>query len=95
MGSRIDDGHADLLSLRRDVRIVCLAALASLSTDSLPVVVVEQPVFSVSTLNNVLLMVDKVIFPVEIDLSIPRYLVALTALGFLFRGLIFEEEESR
>jgi Family of unknown function (DUF5985) len=51
--------------------------------------------FSVSTFNNLLLMVDKLIFPVEIDLSIPRYLVALTALGFLFRGLIFDEEESR
>jgi hypothetical protein len=51
--------------------------------------------FSVSTFNNLLLMVDKVIFPVEIDLSIPRYLIALTALGFLFRGLIFDEEESR
>jgi hypothetical protein len=51
--------------------------------------------FSVSTLNNLLLMVDKLVFPVEIDLSIPRYLVALVALGFLFRGMIFDEEEAR
>jgi len=48
--------------------------------------------FCVSTFNNLLLMVDKIVLPVEIDLSIPRYLIALVGLGFLFRGLIFEEE---
>lgn len=48
--------------------------------------------FVVSTVNNLLLMVDKVIFPVTIDLSVPRYLIALLALAVLFRGLIFEEE---
>jgi hypothetical protein len=49
--------------------------------------------FAVATLNNIMLMVDKLIFPVEIDLTIPRYLVALAALGCLFKGLIFDEEE--
>jgi hypothetical protein len=48
--------------------------------------------FAASTANNLLLMVDKLIFPVEIDLSAPRYLIALIALTILFRGLIFEEE---
>jgi hypothetical protein len=48
--------------------------------------------FAVSTINNMVLMVDKLIFPAEIDLSGPRYLIALIALGVLFRGLIFEEE---
>lgn len=51
--------------------------------------------FLVSTLNNLFLVMDKVIFPVEIDLSIPRYLIALTALGFLLYGLLFDEEETR
>lgn len=48
--------------------------------------------FVVSSVNNVLLMVDKLVFPVTIDLSVPRYLISLLALGLLFRGLIFEEE---
>lgn len=48
--------------------------------------------FIISTFNNLLLVVDKLIFPVEVDLSVPRYLVALVALGILFRGVIFEEE---
>lgn len=48
--------------------------------------------FVVSTVNNLLLMIDKIVFPVTIDLTIPRYLIALLALGVLFRGLIFEEE---
>jgi hypothetical protein len=48
--------------------------------------------FTISTFNNLLLVVDKLIFPVEVDLSVPRYLVALVALGILFRGVIFEEE---
>jgi len=48
--------------------------------------------FCISTLNNLLLVVDKLIFPVEVDLSVPRYLVALAGLMVLFRGLIFEEE---
>jgi len=48
--------------------------------------------FVVSAVNNVLLMVDKLVFPVTIDLSVPRYLISLLAFGILFRGLIFEEE---
>ncbi|MDF2756916.1 MAG: conserved rane protein of unknown function [Nitrospira sp.] len=51
--------------------------------------------FLISTLNNLLLVMDKIIFPLELDLSIPRYLVALTALCFLLHGLIYSEEEPR
>jgi hypothetical protein len=40
-------------------------------------------------------VMDKIIFPLELDLSIPRYLVALTALCFLLHGLIYSEEEPR
>jgi Family of unknown function (DUF5985) len=51
--------------------------------------------FLISTLNNLLLVMDKVIFPVELDLSIPRYCVALIALCFLLHGLINSEEAPR
>jgi len=47
--------------------------------------------FAVSTFNNMFLMVDKLIVPL-VDLSILRYLVSLTALAMLLRGLIFEVE---
>lgn len=42
------------------------------------------------TLNNLLLVADKLIFP-DIDLLTPRLLVALIALFFLVYGLIFDE----
>lgn len=48
--------------------------------------------FAVTTFNNLLLVVDKVVFPTEIDLSVMRYLVSLAALAVLLRGLIFEVE---
>lgn len=47
--------------------------------------------FSVSALNNVFLVVDKVIFP-EVDLTVYRYLVALAGLLVLLPGLILEQE---
>lgn len=48
--------------------------------------------FAVTTFNNLLLVVDKLVFPTEIDLSVMRYLISLAALGVLLRGLIFEVE---
>lgn len=42
------------------------------------------------TLNNALLVVDKLVFP-EIDLMTLRLSVALIALFFLLYGLIFDE----
>jgi hypothetical protein len=46
--------------------------------------------FAGATLNNLLLVADKVIFP-EIDLLTLRLAVALLALVFLLYGLIFDE----
>jgi hypothetical protein len=47
--------------------------------------------FTIVAANNVLLMVDKVIFPL-IDLTVFRYAVALGAHGIFLYGLIFEGE---
>jgi Family of unknown function (DUF5985) len=47
--------------------------------------------FSIAALNNVFLVVDKVIFP-NIDLTVYRYAVALLGLLILLPGLILERE---
>jgi hypothetical protein len=47
--------------------------------------------FSISALNNVFLVIDKVIYP-DIDLTAYRYLVALAGLCVLLPGLILERE---
>ena len=47
--------------------------------------------FSISALNNVFLVVDKVIYP-DFDLTFYRYLVALAGLSVLLPGLILERE---
>jgi hypothetical protein len=44
------------------------------------------------TLNNVLLFLDVVIFPVEVDLRPYRLAAALIAVGFLLYGFIWEAE---
>lgn len=43
------------------------------------------------TVNNMLLMADKVLFT-NVDLSTPRLLAALVSLGLLLYGLIYEKE---
>ena len=43
------------------------------------------------TLNNMLLVADKLIFPTSVDLLTLRLLVGLIALVFLLYGLIFDE----
>ncbi len=48
--------------------------------------------FVITTANNVLLVIDKVVVPETPDLSVFRYAVSLTALGVLLRGLVFETE---
>lgn len=48
--------------------------------------------FVLLTLNNVLLVVDKVVFPVEIDLRFWRLGTALVAVALLLWGLVMEEE---
>ena len=48
--------------------------------------------FLLLTVNNVLLVVDKVILPVEVDLSLWRLAAALIAVLLLLFGLIWEED---
>ena len=47
--------------------------------------------FAVVTINNLLLVVDKLVFPM-MDLSVLRYTVALAAHGLLLFGLISESK---
>lgn len=48
--------------------------------------------FALITLNNVLLVVDKVLLPVQVDLRTWRLAVALAAVLLLLFGLIWEED---
>jgi len=48
--------------------------------------------FALITLNNALLVLDKVVYPVEVDLKIWRLAVALAAVLLLLFGLIWEED---
>ena len=48
--------------------------------------------FVLLTVNNVLLVVDKVVFPVEIDLRFWRLGTALAAVALLLWGLVMEED---
>ena len=43
-------------------------------------------------LSNMLLVVDKIVFPTDIDLSMSRLLTALGAMVVLLYGLIWEKE---
>jgi hypothetical protein len=47
--------------------------------------------FLLLTLNNGLLVLDKVVFPVEMDLSLWRLVAALAAVSLLLFGLVWEE----
>ena len=48
--------------------------------------------FAGLTVNNVLLVLDKVVFPVQVDLITWRLAAALVAVLLLLVGLIWEEE---
>jgi hypothetical protein len=48
--------------------------------------------FLLLTVNNVLLVLDKIVFPVEVDLSLWRLAAALIAVLLLLFGLVWEEE---
>lgn len=48
--------------------------------------------FAAMSVNNVLLVIDMVVFPTTIDLQTVRLLAALTAVLLLVFGLIWEEE---
>jgi hypothetical protein len=47
--------------------------------------------FAVMTVNNILLVLDKLVFP-EVDLITARLVTALLAVALLLYGLIYEEE---
>lgn len=48
--------------------------------------------FAGMTLNNLLLVVDKVVFPTQVDLSTWRLAAALAAVLLLLFGLVWEED---
>jgi hypothetical protein len=48
--------------------------------------------FGVLSVNNVLLVLDMVVWPVEVDLSTARLAVALAAVLLLLFGLIWEDD---
>jgi hypothetical protein len=48
--------------------------------------------FGALSVNNVLLVLDRVVFPVEVDLAVPRLVAALIAVLLLLFGLIWEED---
>ena len=48
--------------------------------------------FMLTTVNNILLVVDKLIFPTEIDLSLLRYGLALITIAVLLYGLVWNSE---
>jgi len=48
--------------------------------------------FAGMTVNNILLVIDKLILPTQVDLSLWRLAAALAAVVLLLYGLIWEEE---
>jgi hypothetical protein len=44
------------------------------------------------TLNNVLLVLDKIVFPDAVDLALPRIAVALLSVSILLYGLIWDAD---
>lgn len=48
--------------------------------------------FAGMTINNSLLVIDKVVFPTQVDLSTWRLVAALAAVLLLVFGLVWEEE---
>ena len=48
--------------------------------------------FAVMTINNLLLLLDKVVWPTSVDLLHARLITALLALLLLLYGLIYEKE---
>jgi hypothetical protein len=48
--------------------------------------------FAGLTVNNLLLVIDKVVLPTEVDLQIPRLLSAFVSVSLLLFGLVWEED---
>ncbi|HWI81284.1 DUF5985 family protein [Ramlibacter sp.] len=76
--------------------ITCLAAFALLlrawSATRTRLLLWSALCFAGLTINNILLVLDKLVFPTEVDLSTWRLVTALVAVLLLLFGLIWEEE---
>jgi hypothetical protein len=48
--------------------------------------------FGLLTVNNVLLVLDKIVWPVEVDLRMWRLVAAFCAIAVLLFGLVWEED---
>lgn len=48
--------------------------------------------FAALSVNNVLLVLDRIVWPVEVDLSMARLVAGLVAVALLLFGLIWEED---
>ena len=48
--------------------------------------------FGALSVNNVMLVLDRVVWPVEADLGMPRLVAALIAVLLLLFGLVWEED---
>jgi hypothetical protein len=48
--------------------------------------------FGALSVNNVLLVLDRVVWPVEVDLAMPRLVAAIIAVLLLLFGLVWEED---
>lgn len=48
--------------------------------------------FAALSVNNILLVVDKLVLPTQVDLTTPRLLAALAGVALLLFGLVWEEE---
>lgn len=48
--------------------------------------------FAALSANNLLLVVDKLVFPTEVDLGVPRLLFALVAVALMLYGLVWGDE---
>jgi hypothetical protein len=48
--------------------------------------------FGALSVNNVLLVLDRVVWPVEVDLAMPRLVAAGVAVLLLLFGLVWEED---
>jgi hypothetical protein len=67
------------------------AALARLSSEPLPFASLERNLFAGLTLNNVLLIFDKIAYP-DVDLLPWRTAVSFVSMMILLYGLIWEAE---
>ena len=73
--------------------IMCLVLLwRSWRESGAPLLFWSALCFGALSVNNVLLVLDRVVFPIEVDLSMARLVAALVAVLLLLFGLVWEED---